>query len=64
MINDGYYVNWLVDGLPGATKMFSVTADDSGSSIVYDYYDAGFPLGVATTLGLGSSTCTTMLSFA
>eukprot|EP00971_Amphidinium_carterae_P261518 5188309-Amphidinium_carterae.1 len=42
MIDDDYYVNWLVDGLAGATKMFSVTADDSGSSIVYD---AGFPLG-------------------
>eukprot|EP00971_Amphidinium_carterae_P051000 1004024-Amphidinium_carterae.1 len=41
MIDDGYYVNWLVDGLAGATQTWR-TPYGSGSSIVYN---AGFPLG-------------------
>jgi len=42
MIDDDYYVNWLVDGLEGATQMEAFSADDSEHFTVYS---DGFPLG-------------------
>mmetsp|Transcript_20745 Transcript_20745/g.37739 ORF Transcript_20745/g.37739 Transcript_20745/m.37739 type:complete len:620 (-) Transcript_20745:58-1917(-) len=43
MIDDEYYVNWMVDGLEGATQMEAVSADDSAEP--FTVYSDGFPLG-------------------